>query len=136
MSTAVDIERTVCRQCFAVLDLGDRFCRHCGASLVDFDASGLPVTRVVSAGRSEASSWSESPWVVLAMLFLVLGPLGLPMLWRSRQFSPAWKAVLTLLMLGVTMAVVGLIGYVLHASLKPLLELDKLKGLSLLTDGC
>ena len=66
--------------------------------------------------------------MVLATLFLVAGPLGLPMLWRSRQFSPVWKVALSALVLGVTVAVVAMIWYVLGKSLEPLMELRKMKG--------
>jgi hypothetical protein len=30
------------------------------------------------------------------MLFVVLGPLGLPLLWKSPSFSRGWKIVLTI----------------------------------------
>ena len=46
----------------------------------------------------------ESPVVVLVALFAVLGPLGLPMLWRSRCFTRAWKIGLTVVVLLVTVA--------------------------------
>ena len=42
--------------------------------------------------------WYYSVWFVLVMLFLVLGPLALPLLWKSDRF-PRWsKWVLTVLM--------------------------------------
>ena len=128
MTAAADIQRIVCHQCYAVLDVGDHFCRHCGAAT---DGSGKPPVGsavVVPEKPPDGPRWSENRWVVLAMLLLVLGPLGLPMLWRSRQFSLFWKAVLTTLMLGMTLAVVGLIWYVLHKALEPLTELRSLQG--------
>jgi hypothetical protein len=39
---------------------------------------------------------SESVGFVLSMLFLLLGPLAFPMLWRSGAFTRAWKIVLTI----------------------------------------
>ncbi len=36
-------------------------------------------------------AWYLHPIVVLALLFLVLGPFALPLLFRSRGFSPATK---------------------------------------------
>ncbi len=39
--------------------------------------------------------WYERPWGVLLLLFVVLGPLGLPFLWRSSGFSRAAKVILT-----------------------------------------
>ena len=39
----------------------------------------------------------ERPWVILLMIFVLLGPLGLPMLWKSPHFSRRSKSVLTVL---------------------------------------
>lgn len=39
----------------------------------------------------------ERPWVVLLMIFVLLGPLGLPMLWQSPHFSHRSKGLLTVL---------------------------------------
>lgn len=49
---------------------------------------------------------AERPGMVLLMLFAVLGPLALPMLWRSRRFSRFWKVVLTLAVASLTVLVV------------------------------
>jgi hypothetical protein len=68
-----------------------------------------------------------SPWPALAAL-LLFGPLGLPMLWRSRGFSPGWKALLTLVVLVLTAAVVWMAWYVLYRSLEPLRHLQGLHG--------
>jgi ascorbate-specific PTS system EIIC-type component UlaA len=46
--------------------------------------------------------WYYRPWPVLLLLFLVLGPLGLPLLWRSPRFTRTWKIVLTGLVLVYT----------------------------------
>jgi hypothetical protein len=43
------------------------------------------------------SRWFHRPWAVLLMLFVVLGPFGLPLLWRSPAFSRGAKVVLTAL---------------------------------------
>jgi hypothetical protein len=40
--------------------------------------------------------------MVLVLLFLVLGPLGLPLLWRSPRFSRGWKIFLTAVMVVYT----------------------------------
>ena len=47
----------------------------------------------------EEAAWYYRPWVVLAMLFLVLGPFGLPLLYKSPQFSRLAKILLTLVMI-------------------------------------
>jgi hypothetical protein len=61
------------------------------------------------------------------MLFLVLGPLALPMLWRSRDFSLLWKSILTAAMLGVTVLLIWGIWWVTHQTMMSLQELDKLR---------
>jgi len=43
-----------------------------------------------------AQGWYHRPWAVLLLLFVVLGPLGLPLLWRSGSFTRPWKIVLTI----------------------------------------
>ena len=46
--------------------------------------------------------WYHAVWFVLAMLFFVLGPFGLPLLWKSSAF-PRWaKIVLTVAVLAYT----------------------------------
>jgi hypothetical protein len=46
--------------------------------------------------------WYHRPWAVVVLLFLVLGPLGLPLLWRSPSFTRGWKIVLTVAMVVYT----------------------------------
>lgn len=41
--------------------------------------------------------WYYSRWGVLVLLFLIAGPLGLPFLFKSEQFSKFWKIVITLI---------------------------------------
>ena len=36
--------------------------------------------------------WYYSIWFVLVMLFLVMGPFGLPLLWKSPRF-PRWAKI-------------------------------------------
>jgi hypothetical protein len=50
----------------------------------------------VAADR--VTTWYYRPWAVVLLLFLVLGPLGLPLLWRSPSFTRGWKIVLTVAM--------------------------------------
>lgn len=42
--------------------------------------------------------WYHRRWAVLVLLFLVLGPFGLPLLWRSPSFTRGWKIALTVAM--------------------------------------
>ena len=46
--------------------------------------------------------WHLRPLWVLILLFFVLGPLGLPYLWKSPCFSQGMKIVLTIAVLAYT----------------------------------
>lgn len=129
------IEKIVCRQCYAVLDAADNYCRHCGmptpnlVAAADAGATAVLVeARLVSERCAKPSRGMDSPWIVLPMLFLVLGPLGLPMLWRSRQFSVLWKMILTVLVLAITAVVLWAIWLLYQKALAPLQELRGLPG--------
>jgi hypothetical protein len=39
--------------------------------------------------------WYYRPWSVVLLLFFVLGPFGLPLLWKSPRFSRGLKITLT-----------------------------------------
>ena len=57
-----------------------------------------------STQNSAARRAVDNPWLMLAMLFLVTGALGLPLLWISRGFSAASKFVLSIVVLIYTAA--------------------------------
>jgi hypothetical protein len=57
---------------------------------------------VSSREASTPLAWYYRPVWVLVLLFVVLGPLALPFLWRSPRFSSPLKVVLTLLVLAYT----------------------------------
>jgi len=132
MTTALEIEKTVCPRCVAVLDVGDRFCRHCGAAM---SPDGSPVSAgaadwpPLAAPAPSRPRWTDNPWIVLALVFLVLGPIGLPLLWRSRRFTPLWKTVITALVLALSAAVGARIWHTIRASLAPLDQLRQIRGL-------
>ncbi len=119
MTAAEQIEKIVCPQCCAVLDASDNFCRHCGQPTRE-SAAGHS-RQIVTTPRK--SNWVESRAMVLVMLFVVLGPLALPLLWRSREFSLPWKIVLTVVMVALTALILYLIWYVIYQSLEPLRQL-------------
>ncbi len=52
-------------------------------------------------------TWYYRPVWVLVLLFLVLGPLALPYLWRSPGFSRRLKVVLTVLVIAYTGLFIG-----------------------------
>lgn len=55
---------------------------------------------------TEKVKWYYRPWVVILLIFLVLGPLGLPLVYKSPKFNRAWKVVLTFLTLLYTASIV------------------------------
>jgi hypothetical protein len=93
---APENRKNVCRQCSAVLRPDDRFCSVCGAPTRGVIGASptceMGPTSDPAAGRTRLI---DNPWFILALLFLVLGPLALPLLWRSRGFSLLWKSLLT-----------------------------------------
>jgi hypothetical protein len=100
--TAATTIRTACPQCSETLDHSDNFCRYCGA----MTAAGAAMARNGRLRRpaslpiaAKLPGWTENPVVVVLGLFVVLGPLALPMLWRSRRFTRGWKIGLTVAVL-------------------------------------
>lgn len=128
--------KIVCRQCFALVDAGDDFCRHCGTSTAAAPQLDGPQTapgplspvlaQLVGGPGARKSQWTHYPWFVLALL-VSFGPFGLPMLWRSRQFSRTWKFALSALVLLVTALLVWQVWYFMYKALEPLRELQKLR---------
>lgn len=71
-------------------------------------------------------AWYYEPWFVLVLLFLVLGPFGLPLLYKSPKFNRLWKALLTLATIAYTwFLVVGTVDIVREV-LKRLAEIQTL----------
>jgi hypothetical protein len=50
----------------------------------------------------EEIKWYLRPGMVLVLLFLVLGPFALPLLYKSPRFNSTWKIILTALVLVYT----------------------------------
>lgn len=126
MTQACQIEKALCYHCYAVVDVGDNFCRRCGAPLGEAAADPRAAAWDRPDRSRRPSRWSESPWTVLPALFLLFGPLALPMLWRSRRFPTVWKIILTTTVLAVTATAFGLVWYVFYKSLEPLRHLGEL----------
>ena len=127
--SVIDIEQIVCGRCGADLDVEDNFCRLCGAATREeptTEWSGLSVASMLglpSARQESGPKLRNSRVVVLVMLFAVLGPLAFPMLWRSSQFSRAWKITLTVLVVAVTALLVWLLCWTARMTLAPLREM-------------
>ena len=78
-----------CRMCESPVDATARFCSTCGFQL-DLARSG--------ATPSGAAKWYHNIWMVLFLLFFVLGPFGLPLVWKGPRFSRGVKLALTAVM--------------------------------------
>ena len=51
---------------------------------------------------AEAIPWYYKPVAIALLTIFVLGPLALPLVWRTPAFSPRGKSIATLLILGYT----------------------------------
>lgn len=117
---AREVRTIACYRCGTLLKVEDNYCRHCGAPTV-YGGQVEPragVAPLPASAVRERHKATDNPWFVLAMLFLALGPLALPMLWRSRGFSLLWKAVLTAIVVGVTVILVVALWYIVAQSLE------------------
>jgi hypothetical protein len=65
-----------CRRCNQLIDRTDHFCRQCGSA------------------TGKQSKLYYKPLVVLVMLFFLVGPLALPLLFKSPDFSPLQKGLI------------------------------------------
>ena len=70
-------------------------------------------------GGPEAK-WYYNRWAVLLMLFVILGPFGLPLLWKSPRFTQRWKQILTALTLIYTLLVLQMFASAVQTSLRTL----------------
>ena len=85
-----------CALCGDTAPTDARYCRQCGKP---FEATA-PAT-------PPKAKWYHNRWFVLLMLTpVVLGPLGLPLLWKSPNFSRSGKMTWTFITLGWTIAFV------------------------------
>ena len=48
-------------------------------------------------GSGEKIPWYYQPWVVILLLIFVLGPFGLPLVYKSPKFNRPAKIILTVL---------------------------------------
>ena len=112
-------------QCLKITNV---FLRPCGTPLVNMAGNSRPLdhSEPDRSGRPAESSQRHS--MVVAGVVLLLGPLALPMLWRSRRLPNAWKIILTTLVLAVTLLIVSLLWYVFYKSLEPLRQLKQSQG--------
>lgn len=93
---------TTCSGCGAVAAAGTKFCGQCGQPLDPSLAAALPPR------APQQPRWYNNIWFVLFMLFFVLGPFGLPLVWKNPRLSQRVKIILTLVMVVYTIALVEL----------------------------
>jgi|GEM_PF-1280248 len=96
--TSRSVDALPCPRCRREVALPASACPYCGDAL---PPGNLSAASHPSFGRPGAS-WRQmidQPWVVLLLLFGVMGPLAIPVLWKSRGFS-AWAK------LGLSIAVI------------------------------
>ena len=71
--------------------------------------------RMLPSGPAATLKWYYRPVWVLLLLFVVLGPLGLPYLWKSPAFSRSSKVVLTGLVVAYMALFIGEMARVFRA---------------------
>ena len=81
----------MCPTCQAAVEDGAKFCNQCGEPL-----------QAIAPPPGTTRKWYYNVWFVLLMLFFVLGPFGLPLVWKHPKFSGAVKVTLTVVMIVYT----------------------------------
>ena len=90
------VNATTCTLCNDAVLPEQKYCTRCEQLLGG----------VKPPGPSKPKKWYHNVWVVLFMLFFVLGPFGLPLVWKNPSFSRWIKIALTLAMVVYTLALV------------------------------
>jgi len=88
-----------CPMCEQPVPLAAHFCAECGFALTPGASHEAPVRL----------RWYHNFWVILILLFFVLGPFGLPMVWKHPKMSQTVKWVLTAAVLAYTLVMIGLL---------------------------
>lgn len=102
----LSLAEMICARCKEPIDALDRFCRHCGVK------------------RGSKGALYHRPMVVLGLLFFVVGPLALPLLWRSETFTRNQKIAVTIVNLAFIGGIVLAMLAVFRAYMKMILELS------------
>lgn len=87
-----------CPACGATGTGGAKYCSQCAA----------PFDPTVSLREPARAKWYHNVWFVLVMLFFVLGPFGLPLVWKNPRFSRGLKIGLTVVAIAYTVWLVDL----------------------------
>ena len=104
----------------------------CAAPLIKYarfcSACGLPVDRPASSPGRKAAKWFHNPWFVLFMLFFVLGPFGIPLVWTTPRFSRPVKVALTVVMVFYTIALIAAVLHMVDAVTHSMRQLNDVLG--------
>ena len=131
MSDAPNLEKLACPHCATELDATDNFCRHCGA-ITERGGERMPAgpatAEIVEAQVAEPTPAKppacDRRLVVYLILFLGLGPLGFPLLWRSRTIKLTEKIILTVVVTLLAAVLIWLIYWIMvHKIIAPFQEL-------------
>ncbi|PIQ83450.1 MAG: hypothetical protein COV75_07385 [Candidatus Omnitrophica bacterium CG11_big_fil_rev_8_21_14_0_20_63_9] len=95
----------ICFMCEAVAAPGANYCGQCGA----------PLNRTHAIPASQNPKWYHNVWVVLFMLFFVLGPFALPLVWKNPRLSRGIQIALTLVAVVYTVLLIQLTMRMLQA---------------------
>lgn len=92
---------TTCLACGASVGAETKFCGQCGQPL---DPLAIPSP----PPAAKPSRWYHNIWLILFMLFFVVGPFGLPLVWKHPRLSQRAKLILTLVMIVYTGVLIDL----------------------------
>lgn len=82
-----------CPACGTTMAGAAKYCSQCGT----------PFDPAATRSQPQPIKWYYNIWFVLVMLFFVLGPFGLPLVWKHPRFSRGLKWGLTALTLAYTL---------------------------------
>lgn len=103
----------ICLACGALTAAPATFCAQCGKPLDPAHPPALP-----------ASRWHQNIWLVLLLLFFVVGPFGLPLVWNNPRLSRPVKTVLTGVMVVYTVVLVQMIIRIYQSVTQELTNID------------
>ena len=72
--------------------------------------------------------WYYRPWIVVLLIFLALGPFGLPLVYKSPAFNKTWKIILTFLTLVYTIYLCVVTFQITYGVVSPFLSYETVPG--------
>ena len=99
------VNAQVCSLCGTTLPAEATVCSHCGKLR----------EKTLPSRATLPSKWYHNIWFVLVLLFCVLGPFGLPLVWKNPRFARWVKVALTIVVILYTMWLVDVTLKMVHA---------------------